>query len=224
HVKSSPIDLGLVQGLTTQLTNVSGTVQANIDVTGSVGDPHPLGDMTLQNGAFTVQATGVPYAGIDGRIDLQEDHVHVDQIRVLDNRKKVMTIAGDLAVHELSVGQFNVALKADDFKVIDNKTGNIRVDSDLRLTGELRSPRIEGELGVTTGTLNLDPILAETGSSAYATTQTEYVAKTLEDTAKVVAPSLFERLSTDIHLTVPDDLVVKARDLTTPGTPLGLGT
>ena len=54
--------------------------------------------------------------------------------------------------------------------------GNVRVNSDLRLTGELANPRIEGDLGVTTGSINLDPILAQTGDSAYATKQTEYRA------------------------------------------------
>ena len=41
HVESTPIDLGLVQGFTTSLTNVTGTLQAKIDVTGSAADPHP---------------------------------------------------------------------------------------------------------------------------------------------------------------------------------------
>ena len=35
-----------------------------------------------------------------------------------------------------------------DFKVIDNKMGNVRVNSDLQIAGELRAPRVEGELGV----------------------------------------------------------------------------
>ncbi len=33
HVDSSPVDLGIVQGFTSALTNVTGTVQAKIDVT-----------------------------------------------------------------------------------------------------------------------------------------------------------------------------------------------
>src|SRR5262249_59485613 len=35
HIDSSPIDLGVVQGFTTALTNVGGTLQAKVDVTGA---------------------------------------------------------------------------------------------------------------------------------------------------------------------------------------------
>src|SRR5205814_940161 len=145
---SSPIDLGVVQGFTTALTNVKGTLQAKLDVTGAADDPHPNGGITIQNAAFTVAPTGVTYTDLDGQIDLQNDRVHIEQIRVLDNQRKPLTITGDLGVHELQVGQFNIGVKASDFKVIDNKMGNVRVDSDLRIAGDLRQPRVEGDLGV----------------------------------------------------------------------------
>ena len=59
HIESSPIDLGIVQGFTTALTNVTGTLQAKVDVGGSAGDPRPTGAITVQNAAFTVEPTGV---------------------------------------------------------------------------------------------------------------------------------------------------------------------
>ncbi|HWF87090.1 MAG TPA: translocation/assembly module TamB domain-containing protein, partial [Vicinamibacterales bacterium] len=225
HVDSSPIDLGIVQGFTTQLTNVKGTVQAKIDITGAADDPHPLGSVTVQNAAFTVQPTGVTYTDLDGAIDLQADNVHIDQIRVLDNQKKPLTIAGDLALHERQVGAVAIAVTSNDFKVIDNKMGNVRINSDLRLTGELNAPRMEGKLGVSTGTINLDPILALAGESAYATAPTQYATGPNAADANTAspAPSLFDALQMDVHLTVPNDLVVKASDLRAPDAPIGLG-
>ena len=88
HIDSSPIDLGVVQGFTTALTNVTGTLQAKIDVTGSAGDPHPNGAVTIQNAAFTVEPTGVGYTKLRRPIDLQRDRVHIDSITVLDNHEK----------------------------------------------------------------------------------------------------------------------------------------
>ena len=41
-VQSSKIDLGIVQGFTTLLTDVTGTMQADVRVTGSGRDPHKL--------------------------------------------------------------------------------------------------------------------------------------------------------------------------------------
>jgi autotransporter translocation and assembly factor TamB len=231
HIESTPIDLGIVQGFTTELTNVTGTLQANIDVTGSADDPHPTGLITLQKGAFTVPSTGVSYNNFEGKVELAPDVVRVGAITVLDNHYNALNISGDLAVHERQLAGVRIYIHSDDFKVIDNKTGNIRVNTDLEIAGELRSPRIEGLLGVTTGMINLDPILATFGESYYATKQTEY--STTAPQAKAGASGkpapfslaqLLSGLAMNVHVTVPDDLVVKGTDLASGDSPVGLGT
>ena len=86
---------------------------------------------------------------------------------MLDNHQSSLSITGDLAIHELQVGGVELYVTAHDFKVIDNKMGNVRVNSDLQIAGELRAPRIKGDLGVSTGQVNLDEIIALVGDSAY---------------------------------------------------------
>jgi translocation and assembly module TamB len=225
HVDSSPVDLGLVQGFTTALTDVRGTFEAHVAVTGTAADPRPDGSLVIQNAAFTVAPTGVVYMELDGRIELQRDRVHIDQIRVLDNQRKPLTLSGDLAVHERELGDVSINLTSDDFKVIDNDMGNVRVNSNLRLTGEINAPRLEGDLGVNTGRLALDPILNKVGTSAYATRPMEIGnGQGADQTGQTApAPSAFEALVMSVHLTVPDDLVVKADELRAPGASLSLG-
>jgi translocation and assembly module TamB len=215
-----------VQGFTTALKDVTGTVQAKLDVKGAVGDPRPDGNVTVQNGAFTVEPTGVNYTDLSGRIDLQPDKVHIEEIRVLDNHKSPMTIHGDLPIQEREGGDVSIAITADDFKVIDNKMGNLRVNSKLQIAGQLNAPRIEGELGVSTGVVNLDPILAQVGTSAYATKATEFETRPLDTAGQTTAPaaSVFDQLYAFVRVRVPNDLVIKASDLRSPGTPIGLGS
>ena len=223
HVESTAIDLGLVQGFTNAVTNVKGTLQANVDITGSAADPHPAGTVSVANASFTVPETGVSYTNLQGRIDLQPDKVHIDNISVLDNHQSALSITGDLAVHERELGALLLNVTARDFKVIDNKMGNVRVNGDVQLGGELRSPRVEGELGIGTGSLNLDEIIARTSDSAYSTTQTEYLTKREEAKGEPAVPSPFDALKMDVHVTAPDDLVVKASSLQTADAPIGLG-
>ena len=223
HVESTPIDLGLVQGFTTTLTKVTGTLQAKIDVTGSAADPHPTGVITVDKAAFTVEPTGVSYTNLQGKIDLQPDKVHIDHISVLDNHQSSLSITGDLAIHELELGGVELFVTASDFKVIDNQLGNVRVNSALEIAGELRSPRIEGDFGISTGQVNLDEILALTSDSAYATQETEYLTKPADAAAPHPAQSPLDALTMDVRLTVPDDLVIKASELRAPGAPIGLG-
>ncbi|HEV3060355.1 MAG TPA: hypothetical protein VGY48_19080, partial [Vicinamibacterales bacterium] len=100
HVDSSPIDLGLVQGFTTAVTNVKGTVQAKVDVTGPAGDPHPQGAVTIAKASFNVVPTNVQYSGLDGRIDLLPERVHIEQLSLVDNHRAPLSVTGDLAIHE----------------------------------------------------------------------------------------------------------------------------
>jgi autotransporter translocation and assembly factor TamB len=222
HIESTPIDLGLVQGFTTALTNVTGTVQAKIDVGGSAADPHPTGVVTVDKAGFTVAPTGGVYSNMQGKIDLQPDKVHIDNIFVLDNHQSALSITGDLAIHELEVGGVELFVNANDFKVIDNKLGNVRVNTNLEIAGELRSPRIAGDFGISTGQIEIDQILALATDAAYATEQTEYLGQT--DAAAVQsAPAPIDALKMDVRVTVPDDLVIKASDLRAPGAPVSLG-
>jgi translocation and assembly module TamB len=222
HVESTPIDLGLVQGFTTALTKVTGTLQAKIDVTGSAADPHPVGVVTVDKAAFTVEPTGVSYSNLQGKIDLQPDKVHIDHIVVLDNHQSAMSITGDLAIHELAVGGVELFVTANDFKLIDNKLGNVRVNSNLEIAGELRAPRVEGDFGISTGQIELDQVLSMATDSAYATEQTEYLAKP-DAAAPPAEASPMDALTMNVRVTVPDDLVIKASELRTPGAPVSLG-
>jgi autotransporter translocation and assembly factor TamB len=223
HIDSSPIDAGLVQGFTTALSDVTGTLQAKIDVSGSAADPHAEGAITIDNVRFTVVPTNVNYTNLSGRIELQPDSVHIDGITILDNHQNPLNISGDLAVHGRNVGGLQIYVNADDFKVIDNEMGNVRIYSNLGISGELRAPRIAGDFGVKTGQINLDPILESVGDPAYATQQTEFETGVASDPGQEPAPGMMGALAMDIHLAVPNDLVVKATDLKAPGAPIGLG-
>ncbi len=218
HVESTPIDLGLVQGFTKALTNVTGTLQVKIDVAGSVSDPRPSGTVSVTHGAFTAVDTGVAYTNMSGKLDLLPDKVHIDNLYVLDNHNAALSITGDLAIHEGQIGGVQLFVTSRDFKIIDNKLGNIRIDSDLEIAGQLSAPRIDGELAVNTGQVGLDEVLSRLNDSPYATNQVAYA----NDDAKS-SSSPFDPLQIQVHLTVPNDLVVKANDLQAPGAPIGLG-
>src|SRR5580765_488213 len=214
HVDSSPIDLGIVQGLTSAITRVKGTLQAKVDVTGASDDPRLAGAITVKDGAFRFENTGVSYNGLDGRIDLQPDRIHIDDLHVLDNQSQQLTASGDLSVAGLQLGDVNLYFSATDFKVLDNDMGNLRLNSDLRLTGTLAHPRLEGEIDVSTGTINVDAILARIGSSAYATAPAEEPGVvTSEDLGE--SESSWRHPQLTVHVVIPDDLIVKARDLRT---------
>jgi autotransporter translocation and assembly factor TamB len=159
RIQSTRMDLGIVQGFTRELTNVVGTVQADVHVTGSGTDPHVGGYVDVQNGGFGVAQAGVKFSGMTTRIELQEDRVHVPRFQILDQHGKPLTISGDLAFHEGQAGAVNVALESDDFKIIDNELGNVHLESHLKLTGEVRHPRLVGEVRADAARIEIDRLL-----------------------------------------------------------------
>jgi len=220
HVDSSTVDLGIIQGLTTAVSGVQGKLQAKLDMTGTSQEPRVAGGVTIQGGAFKAEDTGVDYKGIDGRIDFLPDRVHIDDLHVLDHDNDYLSVSGDLGVSGLQVSNFDFGVYADNFKVLGNEMGNMHVNTNLSLTGTLAHPKVQGDLGITTGNIKLDPILAKLTNSAYSTTAIDTTSAEGPENART---GLLGALELGLHLTIPDDLVIKADDLKTSEGPVGLG-
>ena len=63
-VKSTPIDLGLAQMLTAEVTRITGTAQLDLRVTGTPAKPQVDGTVRMTGGGFTLPATGVSYQSL----------------------------------------------------------------------------------------------------------------------------------------------------------------
>ena len=189
---------------------------------------------------------GTSYSGLDTRVDLEPDIVRVRRFEILDENGEQLAVAGQLAVHERQVGAVDFTLESQDFEIIDNELGDVGVGTNLNITGELTRPKLEGDIRVTAGRLELDRILrlfydpyrvealpevvsaasaVETAGSAQEATQAALAragkgAAPAEAVAPVEAPpppaSLFENVALDLHVRIPDNLVLRG-----DGTPAG---
>jgi autotransporter translocation and assembly factor TamB len=159
RIQSSDIGLGIVEGFTDQVTNVTGTIEADVVVSGSGEDPHFSGHVGISDGAFAVPQAGTRYSGLTTRIELQSDRIHVPRLQITDNNGSPMTIEGDMAVHAAELGGVNVSVRSQNFKLLDNELGKIAVNTNLQLTGDLRNPRIEGDLQLPADRVQLDRVL-----------------------------------------------------------------
>jgi translocation-and-assembly-module (TAM) inner membrane subunit TamB-like protein len=257
RIQTAGLNLAVVQGFTTQITNVQGSLQADVRVVGSGHDPHLEGFVEIRDGAFAVPRGGTSYSGLDTRIDLTPDVVRIRRFEILDENGEQLAVSGQLAVHERKVGAVDISLESQNFEVIDNELGDVGVGSKLRISGELLRPRIDGDIRVATGRLEVDRVLqlfydpyrteelpnvvsaeattqsagsareATQGALAQAATRgaaapgTPAAAATPGD-AKAAEPApsggAFDNLTLDVHLEIPDNLVLRGRKLR-PGGP-----
>ena len=248
HVKSTALNLGIIQGFTNQVTNVGGTLEADVRITGSGQDPHLEGYVDIKNGAFAVPAGGVSYTGLNTRIELEPERLRLQKFAIVDEHGEPLNISGDLAVHARQVGAVDITIDSDNFEIIDNELGDVGIDSAIKITGELRRPRIEGSVRLEAARLEVDRILTffydpysveempavvsaerivESGGSALEATQgalrraetTAAVPGTVARSADAPAPSgVFANLDLDMRLEIPDNLVLRGKRLR-PGGP-----
>ena len=159
RLQTPSLNLGVIQGFTTVVTQVGGTVEADVRVTGSGSDPHLVGYLEIRDGAFAVPRFGTSYSGLDTRIDLEPDVVRVRRFEILDENGEQLAVAGQLAVHERKVGAVDFTLESENFEIIDNELGDVGVGASLKVTGELTRPKLEGDIRIAAGRLELDRIL-----------------------------------------------------------------
>ena len=135
-IKSAPIDIALLQPITTQVTKLNGQFTADVRVAGPLESPHMSGLVETTNGGFTVVPTGVTYTNGIARLMFEGDRLLIDRFEVSDDDRDRLVAIGELGIVQRGVGQMNVQVSATQFKLLDNEFGNMEVETDLRITGD----------------------------------------------------------------------------------------
>ncbi len=231
HVVTSDLDLGLVQMVTTAVTEVTGTARADLRAAGTIGAPQLSGELTVQNGAFLVSGTETRLQGLDAAIRLHDDQITIDKLHVLDENQHPLSATGTVAFAERQVGKVDVKVDAQDFKVMRSRFGELSLDVKGEVAGALPALTVRGDVNVRAGRIEVDRILEQFSETAYATESAPIDVSTAPiapgpdpstpgttrpaepETPEPAAPSLFDAVTLDAHLRVPNNLVLRGDDV-----------
>ncbi len=222
QLTSSQIDLGIVQGFTSYVTDVTGVMQANVKVTGSGTDPHLDGAVDIRGGSFAVPDLGTKYTGLDTRIDLKQDGLTVSEMRIMDDHAHLMTIGGTLGVHQREVGAVDLKIESHHFEVIHNKLATLNLDTNIQVTGELRKPKLVGSVDVDKGTVDVALLLDQTTSDAYSTEATNVGDAPAPEQGSAFS-GIYDALDLELGLGVPSTMVLNGKDLRPANAPIDIG-
>ncbi len=219
-ITSSTISLGLVEGVTDVIRDVSGGITLDVKTIGTSRDPHVSGSVSIANAAFLVTGTGAKYKNARAAITLARDKITVDALHVEDSGGRPLDVHGSLGTHELRVGELEIDGTANGFEVMRNALGRIDVDAKVQLRGRFEAPRLTGDLTISAGSsVRVDEILQRALFQPYATEQTR-----MTDVDAVKALNPWDRLGLDLSLHVPGTLRLVGDNVqVSPGTPIGLG-
>ncbi len=160
-VESSTIALGLLEGLTDVVHNVSGQLTLNMKVSGTRTAPRFDGSVKLADTAFVVASTGTRYQRGAAEFTLADDRVNVSSFHLEDRKGRPLSVTGSMGTNALSVGDLQIDIAANGFEILHNETGTVDVDAKLALRGDLNAPRLAGDVTVLSGELSVDEIFAE---------------------------------------------------------------
>ena len=114
--------------------------------------------------------------------------------------------------------------------MLDNEFGDMQIDSDVRVTGEVAKPTVTGEIVTRPGRLEVDQILEQLSRNPYSTeatvaTQTQVVAGEEPVAAAGDNPQvgIYDAATIDVRLRLPDDLLLRGRDMHASFSRVGLG-
>ncbi len=218
-IKSSTISLGLIEGLTDVIRNVSGEIRLDVKAIGTSADPHFDGVVDIANAAFLVTATGARYRNVGAHLGLARDKIAVEALHVEDVDGHPLDVHGSLGTHELRVGDVEIEATARRFEVLRNELGRIGVDASLHVRGRFEAPRITGDLTISAGTVRVDEVLDRTVFHPYATQEVS-----IADVDPIAALNPWDRLGLDVSLHVPGTLRLQGDNVqVSPGTPIGVG-
>jgi len=218
-IKSSTISLGLIEGLTDVVRNVTGEIRLDVKAVGTSADPHMDGTVDVTNAGFLVTSTSARYKNIRAQLGLARDKIAVETLHVEDVDGNPLDVHGSLGTHELRVGDVEIEATARRFEVLRNEFGRIGIDASLQVRGRFETPRITGDLTVSTGTVRVDQILERTMFQPYATEEAS-----IADVDPIAALNPWDRLGLDLSLHVPGSLRLQGDDIqVSSGTPIGLG-
>ena len=156
-------------------------------------------------------------------------------MNIADHGGHTLRATGNLDVlGEASARSVDVRIAGNGFQLLDNDMGQVQVNADLRINGDLAAPAINGRLTVDRGRLEVDRILDRTIKNVYSETPQEALTAeapagamsgkgrrtTRRQTARVVLPI---GLPVSLSIELPDNLVMRGRDLRVGGAGMGLG-
>lgn len=252
RVRSSTIGLDVVTGLTRAVREVGGTAQVNLHVTGTADNPEFAGGLSLKDGSFLLVPAGRRYSGVISEFRFEPGRLIIDNLRVLDDGKDALTMTGELGVRRLALGEMKLALVAERFGVMDNIYGTVDVNAVLTVSGTVTRPRVVGDVAVHSGRIEVDQVLTRLTAGLYATQPLEdnipvtgvgqrpeaeepgpaarpeappqaAAPATDPKEAKAAAAAVVSGLGLNLRVRVPDNLVLRGRNLRTSATSLGLG-
>ena len=218
-VTSAGIDLAVLEAANTGLVNAAGLLVVDAHVTGTGENPVASGSVRVQQGDFTLTATGAHYTNVSVDATLQGQALQITRLLVHDGEGDALTGTGRLQLENRALRDIEFVVTGNDFTVLDNELGHISVDASLNLYGTIRAPKIAGLVRLHSARVEVDQLVERFASTPYQPEARPGAPGA--QPASPAEPTL--PLGMNLSIQVPDNLIMRGRDIRTNASAVPLG-
>lgn len=136
------------------VSEIGGRLTAAIDVSGTIDQPVLDGTARYMEGRVGLPALGLTYEGIQADLVLDQNEVAVNDFTIRSGNGNVRG-SGTILLPELTLGEFNIDLRADEFLAVESSAYRFVVNGDMVLSGTTNLPELQGDVQVISGEIFL---------------------------------------------------------------------
>lgn len=154
------MNLATIEGFTLgNLKNASGNISGKLNITGSVQVPAIRGDLNFNKVAFNIARINSFYTIDNEDVNFTAEGIRFNTFTLVDPAGNTAILDGSVYTTNFQDYRFGLDVTTSDFKVLsstkkDNKIfwGNVFLNSNVRISGDLKSPVVEGGVKINKGT------------------------------------------------------------------------
>lgn len=142
-----------------QLSEISGTLDGNIDITGTPADPDITGVLLFDGTRFKINSLNFEVLMQNDKVTFTKNGLLFDDFIVEDARNQKLTLNGSILTTDYSDFIFDLSILSKNFQPVnstaaDNPTffGTLITDTDVKLKGTSGSPEIDATIKINKGT------------------------------------------------------------------------
>ena len=147
------------------LHSITGTLAADADIRGTLGQPELSGSASISDAGATLPTLETTYRNGTATLQLSDNQLTLESARVRTANGGSLRVNGLIKLPKLTVGEYDLTLDASDFLAIDTPAyRHVVVDGTMTLRGTVRRPSLTGDVQVKQGSVHYAEARAASGS------------------------------------------------------------
>ena len=163
--KLKDIDLKMTLGLSDisrlerftlgEVSQMSGAIDGELEINGTLDDPDPQGYITFKNSKFNITKLNFATTLENESLRFDKRGIHFDEFVILDDEKDELILNGSLLTKNLKDFAFDLHVHTDKFKPVystseDNSRfyGTLLMGADFKIKGDMDIPNIEANINI----------------------------------------------------------------------------